>query len=61
MQTFSPVTFLSENEDGDIGTEMHEVMTSAEIEARIAELSDLGWEVSEVQVNESQYTWRGDE
>lgn len=58
MKFYSPVTILSENEDGEIGIEMHNKMTDAEILARIEELEDEGWGVSEVQIDEDQHTWR---
>ena len=58
MKLEMPVTILSENEDGDIGTELHKQITRNSLVHRIAELEDEGWAVIEVQHGESQSSFR---
>lgn len=57
MKLEMPVTILSENEIGDIGTEEHEAIDITELLDRIDILSNMGWEVIEVQHGESQATF----
>ena len=57
MKLEMPVTILSENEYGDIGTEEHENIDLEELKDRIDVLSNKGWEVIEIQHGESQATF----
>lgn len=52
--TYEPVTILSENETGQIGSEEWPSLTAGMIRGRIDELSGMGWEVQEIQVGEDQ-------
>ena len=56
MKTYSPVTIITENENGQLGTEEHGRMTVEGICLRCDELSNEGWEPVEIQVGESQET-----
>jgi hypothetical protein len=53
---YAPVTILSEDEDGELGTELHKSLTSEQLQKRLLELQEEGWEPIEVQVDESQYS-----
>ena len=55
-EVYSPVTIISEDEYGRIGNEEHFALTLEEIKVRCRELSERGWEPTEIQVDESQYT-----
>lgn len=48
-----PITILSENEAGEIGSEDHDAMTRAEVITRCRELSAQGWEPQEIQGGDS--------
>jgi hypothetical protein len=56
MKTYAPVTLLTEDEYGRIGSEEHDSMTEVEIRTRCQALSDRGWEPQEIQVGEDQHT-----
>lgn len=51
-----PITILSENEAGEIGSEDHDAMTRAEVITRCRELSAQGWEPQEIQGGDSMAT-----
>ena len=53
---YSPVTILTEDDFGRIGTEEHKELTEVKIKTRCKWLSYHGWEPVEIQVNDSQYT-----
>lgn len=56
MQLYAPVTILSEDEYGRIGSEEHDSLTHDEIKVKCKELSARGWEPQEIQVGEAQGT-----
>ena len=53
---YKPVTILTEDKHGRIGSEAHDCLTQAQIISRCKWLSQQGWEPQEIQVDESQYT-----
>jgi hypothetical protein len=52
--TYEPVTILSENAIGQIGSEEWPSLTAGMIRGRIDELSAMDWEVQEIQVGDGQ-------
>ena len=50
---YKPVTIISEDEYGQLGTEEWPQMTEGMIRGRCKELSDQGWEPQEVQVDDA--------
>ena len=53
---YKPVTIVTEDEYGRVGTEEWPMLSKLMIIARCRELSDQGWEPQEVQVDEAQGT-----
>lgn len=53
-EIYKPVTFVSENDFGQLGVEDWPALTAGMIKARVAELSEHDWEVQEVQVGDAQ-------
>jgi hypothetical protein len=54
---YKPVTILSENEWGQLGSEFKdEGYDVPSLAKRVRELQDDGWEPIEIQVGESQYS-----
>jgi hypothetical protein len=51
-----PVTIVSEDEYGRLGSEEHKRLTECQIIVKCRELSGRGWEPQEIQVGESQET-----
>ena len=52
---YKPVTIVTEDEFGRVGTEEHKELTQDQIIARCRALSDRGWEPQEIQVDEAQW------
>jgi len=51
---YTPVTIITEDEVGRVGSEEWPMLTELMIIARCRELSDQGWEPQEIQVDEAQ-------
>ena len=56
VKIYKPVTILTENALGQLGTEDWPQLTMGMIIGRCKELSEDGWEPVEIQVDESQDT-----
>ena len=54
--THKPVTIISEDEHGRLGTEEHAELTECQIITVCRDLSARGWEPYEIQVGEAQST-----
>jgi hypothetical protein len=52
---YKPITIISENVHGIVGTEEWDSMTVEQMKERVKELSLKGWEVHIIQVGEDQH------